>query len=152
MTEREFELSRRDLLRYAARGAALLGTGGLVAACRSSTTSPSTTTTTTLPTSLEPTSVSSSNVAFTVPSGNYTLAFQAAGGACWVGIEHTTAGPWLFAETLSAGQSATYKGSGALVMTLGAPGYIGLTVNGLVADLPKGVGRPYNVELTPAAG
>jgi hypothetical protein len=112
----------------------------------------STTTTTTLPTSLEPTSVSSSNVAFTVPSGNYTLAFQAAGGACWVGIEHTTAGPWLFAETLSAGQSATYKGSGALVMTLGAPGYIGLTVNGLVADLPKGVGRPYNVELTPAAG
>jgi len=31
MTEREFELSRRDLLRYAAQGAALLGTGGLVA-------------------------------------------------------------------------------------------------------------------------
>ena len=47
MTAREFELSRRDLLRYAARGAALLGTGGPVAACRSSTTSPSTTTTTT---------------------------------------------------------------------------------------------------------
>ncbi|MGP8179276.1 MAG: peptide ABC transporter substrate-binding protein, partial [Acidimicrobiales bacterium] len=47
MTAREFELSRRDLLRYAAQGAALLGTGGLLAACRSSTTSPSTTTTTT---------------------------------------------------------------------------------------------------------
>jgi len=27
MTEREFELSRRDLLRYAAQGAALVGTG-----------------------------------------------------------------------------------------------------------------------------
>ena len=47
MTEREFELSRRDLLRYAAQGAALLGTGGLLAACSASTTSPSTTTTTT---------------------------------------------------------------------------------------------------------
>ena len=31
MTEREFELSRRDLLRYAAQGAALVGTGGLLA-------------------------------------------------------------------------------------------------------------------------
>ena len=29
MTEREFELSRRDLLRYAAQGAALVGTGSL---------------------------------------------------------------------------------------------------------------------------
>ena len=42
MTAREFELSRRDLLRYAARGAALLGTGGPVAACRSSTTTTTT--------------------------------------------------------------------------------------------------------------
>ncbi len=32
MTEREFELSRRDLLRYGAQGAALVGAGGLVAA------------------------------------------------------------------------------------------------------------------------
>jgi len=46
MTEREFELSRRDLLGYATRGAALLGTGGLLAACSSSAASPSTTTTT----------------------------------------------------------------------------------------------------------
>jgi hypothetical protein len=111
-----------------------------------------TTTTTTVPTTLKPTSVSPSNVAFSVPSGNYTLALQTTGGACWVGIEHTTAGPWLFAETLSAGQSATYKASGAIVMTLGAPRYIGLTVNGLVAELPSGVTQPYNVELTPASG
>ncbi len=45
MTEREFELSRRDLLRYAAQGAALLGTGGLLSACRPSTASSSTTAT-----------------------------------------------------------------------------------------------------------
>jgi peptide/nickel transport system substrate-binding protein len=51
MTEREFELSRRDLLRYAAQGAALLGTGGLLAACSSSTSATTTTTpaTTTTP-------------------------------------------------------------------------------------------------------
>ena len=102
----------------------------------SSTTS-STTTTTTVPTSLKPISVSPSNIAFSVPSGGYTLTFQATGGACWVGIEHTSAGPWLFSQTLNAGQSATYQASGALVMTLGAPRYIGLSVNGLVAELPR---------------
>jgi len=114
-----------------------------------------TSTTTTLPTSLKPTSVSQSNIAFTVPSGSYTLAFQAVGGACWVGVEHTTAGPsgpWLFAETLTAGQSATYEGSGALVMRLGAPAHIGFTVNGLVAEIPSGITQPYNVEFTPASG
>jgi hypothetical protein len=31
MAERDFELNRRDLLRYAAQGAALVGTGGLLA-------------------------------------------------------------------------------------------------------------------------
>ena len=49
MTERDFELSRRDLLRYAAQGAALLGTGGLLGACSSSGTSINSTTTSTTP-------------------------------------------------------------------------------------------------------
>jgi hypothetical protein len=111
-----------------------------------------TTTTTTIPTSLQPTSVSASNVSFTVPSSRYTLAFQATGGSCWVGIEHTSAGPWLFAETLVAGQSASYQGSGALVVTLGAPEHIGLTVNGLVAELPRSITQPFNVELAPTSG
>jgi len=111
-----------------------------------------TTTTTTLATTLAPTSVSPSGVSFAVGSGGYTLAFQATGGACWVGIENSTAGPWLFSETLHAGQSATYKGSGALIMRLGAPAYLGLTVNGLVAELPSGVTQSYDVEFTPAAG
>jgi hypothetical protein len=111
-----------------------------------------TTTTTTLPTTLKPTSVSPTNVAFTVPSGDYSLAFQATGGSCWVGIEHTRAGPWLFAKTLCPGPATTYEGSGALVITLGAPAHIGFTVNGLVAELPSGVTQAYSVELTPASG
>ena len=45
MTEREFELSRRDLLRHAAQGAALLGAGGLLGVCSSSTKGPGPTTT-----------------------------------------------------------------------------------------------------------
>jgi len=53
MTARESELSRRDLLRYVAQGAALLGAGGLVPACSSgaakTTVEPATTTGTPLP-------------------------------------------------------------------------------------------------------
>ena len=48
MTKSELELSRRDLLRYVAKGAACIGTGALLTACSPSTASPSTTTTSTL--------------------------------------------------------------------------------------------------------
>jgi hypothetical protein len=111
-----------------------------------------TTTTTTLPTVLKPTSVSPTDVAFTVPSGSYTLTLEATTGTCWVGIEQTTAGPWLWMETLTPGQTGTYKGSGALVVAIGAPAYAGLRVNGIVAQLPSGATQPYDVELSPSAG
>jgi hypothetical protein len=108
-----------------------------------------TTTTTTLATTLKPTSVAP--VTFSVPSRGYTLSFQATGGACWVGIEHSSAGPWLFSQTLNSGQSATFKGSGALIVTLGAPPYIGFSVDGLTAELPSGYKQAYSVDLTPAS-
>jgi hypothetical protein len=45
----------------------------------------------------------------------------------------------------------TFKGSGTLIVRLGAPPYIALTVNGLAAKLPSGVTAAYSVELTPAS-
>ena len=119
---------------------------------KSTTTTTASTTTTTIPTTLKPTSVTASLVSFTAPSGHYTLDFLATGGACWIGIQQSSGGSWVFAETLNAGQSATYQASGALVVTLGAPDYIGLHVNGLLAQLPTGVAQSYSVELTPASG
>jgi hypothetical protein len=107
------------------------------------------TTTTTPSTTLKPTS--SSPLTFTVPSHDYTMALQVTGGRCWVGIEHTTAGPWLFARTMAAGQSATYKGSGALVVTLGAPAHFSLRVNGLTVELPRGVTQVYSFDLNPGS-
>ena len=77
--------------------------------------------------------------------------FRVSGGACWVGIEHSTAGPWLFAETMASGQSATYKGSGSLLVTLGAPAHFSLSVNGLTVELPRGVTQVYSFDLTPAS-
>ena len=90
-----------------------------------------------------------SPVTFKVPSDGYTLAFQVTGGPCWVGIEHSSAGPWLFAETLSPGQSASYKASGALMVTLGAPSHLALTVDGLTAELPSTT-QAYSFDLVPA--
>jgi hypothetical protein len=115
----------------------------------SSTTTTTSTSTTTLSTTLSPTTLSP--VTFTVPSSQYTLDFQASGGPCWVGIEHSSSGPWLFAETLVAGQAASYKGSGTLVVSLGAPVHIGVTVNGLTAELPSGVTQAYSFNLVPAS-
>jgi hypothetical protein len=106
------------------------------------------TTTTTLPTSLKPTSTSP--VTFAVPARSYTLAFQATGGPCWVGIEASTAGPWLFSETLAAGQAATYKGSGTLIVRLGAPVHFYLTVDGLKALLPTYT-QAYSLDLVPTS-
>ena len=108
-----------------------------------------TTTTTTQLTSLKPTSVTATDVSFTAPSGHYTLDFQATGGACWIGIQQSVGGPWLFSQTLTPGQSVTYQASGALVVRLGAPSNIGIDVNGLPAQLPSGFKDPYDVELTP---
>jgi len=124
----------------------LHGSGG--GATTTSTSPKTTTTTTTLQTSLKPTSLSP--VTFTVPTRSYTLAFQATGGPCWVGIESSVAGPWLFSETLSAGQSATYKGSGTLLVRLGAPSHFYLTVNGLKAELPS-LTQAYSFDLIPVS-
>jgi len=116
--------------------------------------SPSTTTVTatTAPPSLRPTSVTSTDVSFNAPSGHYTLAFQASGGACWIGIEQSAAGPWIFEQTLTNGQSTTYKGSGPLVVRLGAPAYMLLQLNGLPVELPSGATQSYNVDLNPTSG
>jgi hypothetical protein len=149
------------ILAIAGAAIALSNNGGRHAASSSTTTtvhrggggrSSTTTTTTTLPTVLKPTSVSPTEVAFTVPSASYTLTLNATTGSCWVGVEKSSAGPWLWMQTLAPGQSATYKGSGALVVAIGAPAYAGLSVNGIVAQLPSGATQPYDVDLSPAAG
>jgi hypothetical protein len=47
--------------------------------------------------------ISTSPVTFAVPSGAYTLAFQASGGPCWVGIERGAVALRLDAECGSGG-------------------------------------------------
>jgi uncharacterized membrane protein len=108
------------------------------------------TTTTTAPTTLKPTT-GSSEVVFTVPWSKYTVIFKATGAECWVGVRQSANGAWLVAQTVAAGQSVTYSGSGTTVITLGAPAHISITVNGRVAELPSNVTVAYTVYLEPSA-
>ncbi len=102
--------------------------------------------------SLTPTSTSTSDVAFTVPVASYTLTFSDPGTAdCWIGVETSVNGPWLWMTTLTPGQTVRYKATGSTVVKLGAPRYVGVTVNGSSAELP-GYSLPYDLTFTPGSG
>jgi hypothetical protein len=95
-------------------------------------------------TSLVPVSTNTSEVSFTAPQGDYQLLLSVSGGTCWVGIQQTASGPYLWQGTLYSGQSTTYDASGSVVIRIGAPRYLGVKVNGVPARLPPFV-QPYDV-------
>jgi Domain of unknown function (DUF4115) len=104
----------------------------------------STTTTLTPSGELAPTSVSSTVVTFTLSSSApYQLGFVTSGVA-WVGIESSSKGPYLWMKTLGAGETSTYSASGPVVVRLGAPGYLTLSLNGTPVELPH-TSQPYDV-------
>ncbi|MGH9292563.1 MAG: RodZ domain-containing protein [Acidimicrobiales bacterium] len=115
---------------------------------------PGTTTggTTTGAQSLRPVSTSSTKVSFAVASGSYRLSFADTGSApCWVGVQQSGSGGWLWMTTLAPGQSADYAASGAVTARLGAPANASLKVNGEPAQLP-GYVQPYDVSFNPPSG
>jgi hypothetical protein len=110
------------------------------------------TTTTTAPSTLQPTSTSSTDVAFSVPTKSYVLTFDDSGTqGCWIGVQAALNGPWLWMTTLGPGQSATYSASGPTVVRLGAPRYVGVKVNGITAALP-GYSLPYDLTFSAGSG
>jgi hypothetical protein len=115
----------------------------------STTTSSTTPTTTTLAT-IVPLTTSASDVSYRAPATSYTLAFQAS-GPCWVGIQQTAGGPWVWEETVQAGQQATYSASGAVVVRLGSPTMIKIAVDGITVQLPPSNVQAYNLSFSPSA-
>jgi hypothetical protein len=116
----------------------------------STTTVPRTTTTTLTPSGeLAPTSVSPTIVTYTLASSApYQLSF-ATSGVCWIGVESSSTGPYLWMKTLGAGESETYAASGPVVVRLGTPGVLAVSINGTPLELPNQV-QPYDVSfLTP---
>ncbi|MGH9297612.1 MAG: RodZ domain-containing protein [Acidimicrobiales bacterium] len=109
----------------------------------------STVPTTTVPSTLNPVSTSSTDVAFTAPSGAYTIAFADTGGTCWIGVQQTSGGAYVWQETLYSGERATYRASGPLVIRIGAPRFVGVKVDNVPARLP-GYVQPYDVTFNPS--
>ena len=99
---------------------------------------------------LEPVSASKSLVTYGLGSNSYTVSFSAT-GPCWVGVESAVNGPYLWMTTLNSGGSASYRGTSPLVIRLGAPKVVRLTVNGNVVHLPKSNVNPFDVTFTPEA-
>jgi hypothetical protein len=113
---------------------------------RSTTTTNAAATTTTLTASgeLAPTSVSSSTVTYTLAaSDSYQLSFVTS-GVCWIGVESSAHGPYLWMQTLGAGETTSYTASGPVVVRLGAPTVLSVRVNGTPIELPN-QSQPYNV-------
>lgn len=115
-------------------------------------TTPPSTSTPSKPSAIEPTSTSGSVVAYAVPTRSYTIQFTVTGSSpCWLGVEQTPGGPYLWMDTLQPGASTTYKASGALVVRVGAPPMIAVQINGKKVALPPGVVQPFDMTLSPAS-
>lgn len=101
---------------------------------------------------LEPKTQSSALVTYSVPATTYTLTLSAdASGACWVGVEQSANGPYLWMDTLAPGATATYQATGAIFVRIGNPRVLTLAVNGEKVDLPNGRTQVYNASLVPAS-
>ncbi|MDA8295127.1 MAG: DUF4115 domain-containing protein [Actinomycetota bacterium] len=103
---------------------------------------------------LQPTSVSSAVVSYTVPSSSYTLTVTAsAAGACWVGVQPSAnASSYLWMDTLAPGATASYKATGTVAVRVGNPRVLSLRVNGQKVNLPPGRVQVYDVVLSPSQG
>lgn len=99
---------------------------------------------------LVPTSTTTTDVSFRVPSRTYLLTFSDIGTTdCWVGVETAagSGGAWLWMETLTPGSTTSYKASGPVVADVGAPKNIELLINGVAAELP-GYAGSYDLSFT----
>jgi hypothetical protein len=109
-------------------------------------------TTTTVPTTIVPVSIVSSTVNYSVPAASYTIGFAVTGGAaCWVGITGSAGTPYLYSQTLSPGESYNYAATGPVVVRLGAPSVMSMTLNGVAVEVPPGNGQLYDLAFTPTA-
>ncbi|HVC26482.1 MAG TPA: hypothetical protein VND23_12065 [Acidimicrobiales bacterium] len=105
------------------------------------------------PAAFRPMSTSASLVTYAAPSGPYTITFRATGGTCWLGAQQqVVSNTYLQMWTLASGESASYRASGALVVKIGAPRYVSISVAGEPVVLPPGNVQPYDISFTTGTG
>ncbi len=100
-----------------------------------------------VPSTLQPTLVSADVVTFKAPARAYTLSFTAS-GTCWVGVERSVKGPYLWMTTINPSGSASFRATGAVTVRIGAPSTAHLALNGIAVALPPNRPNPYDVAFT----
>jgi hypothetical protein len=78
-------------------------------------------------------------------AGTAAVRLVAARGDCWLDVRREADGPSLFAGILAQGQSRSFEGE-SLVLELGAPSALDMTLNGEPVELPQ---APATVVATP---
>jgi len=108
---------------------------------------PTTTVLAGLPPVLTPSASSATTVSYELPiSGSYRVGFTTS-GLCWVGVQSSVGGPYLWMQTFSTGESGSYQATGTVVVRIGAPKVVAISVNGTSVSLPAGRAQPYDVVL-----
>jgi hypothetical protein len=109
----------------------------------------SSSTSTTVPSSITPVTVNASDVSYRAPATSYSITFTVS-GPCWIGVEPSPDGPWVWEGTLDAGQQKVYAASGTSIIRVGAPAYLKVAVDGISVQLPASNTQPYNITFSSA--
>ena len=114
------------------------------------TTSPKVTTTTSPKiTAYVPQSSTATTATYVAPTGAYALMVKATGGSVWTIITSAT-GSQVFAGSIDPGSPQTFKVSGGVEVSLGAPGYAAVSIGGLPVTFPTGYQSPLVLTFSPA--
>jgi hypothetical protein len=112
----------------------------------SSTTVPPTTVP---PPQVHASSSTSTTADYGAPATSYTVALQAT-GPCWVEATAAATGDLVWTGTMTPGQSRSVPATGSLILRLGAPEDVNVTLNGTPVVLPTGYQSPFDMRFTSA--
>jgi len=117
---------------------------------KTSTTTTPKTTPTTSPSAYVPQAGATANAAtYVAPSSRYVLVLTATGN-CWTTAVTSPGNAQLFVGTISPGTPQRISVTGGAQVSLGAPGNIAITLNGLPVTFPSGFQTPLVLTFQPA--
>ena len=97
---------------------------------------------------IAPRSVTAAGADYVVPTASFSVQLDTAGGACWVEVGPSAAGPFSFVGTIPSGVQRVFPGSSRLWIRLGAPGTVTVTVNGTPLQLTAPGSAPYDLTIS----
>lgn len=106
-------------------------------------------TTTTAPQGLMPSSGSTAQATYVVPTSSYGITLAASGGASWVQVTDTASRSILFTGVVSSGSTQTVQASGATSLDIGAPHELSVAAAQLPVGYPAGFQTPFTMTFQP---